>query len=403
MLVTSCELKGPASHGGSASCGMTLCVEAAAMGAQSLLGLWCLGCAGDGDELAASPSTEAGVLQLAEELELEVAGLLDCNDALPSSAYESLRTRLAEESLRQAFVRTMSQYAFCAAAESGNIALLRIAIDSGVRPDAVRTSAGETPLICAARRGKTDAVQLLLDSGTSVHRRGSSKIITRSGTADFSAITYSMTALHVAVDGNYQRCARLLIDSGARVDSRFRSGFNHAGYSALDLAALRGNIECLRLLIDHGANVGSFGGSFRRTALHHAVIEDQRGCMRVLLDRGANREARDLDGWTPLGTRQTSVRLSLSHTHALGADAVVPVQSLCVRLRRSTEGLLRRHHLRESSACSELRLTHSPDVSVLTCFDCSLFRLVFGMCTRARRHARARRRGPAPDRSRGED
>ena len=205
--------------------------------------------------------------------------------------------------------------------------LLRIALDLGARPDApssegrlvahrglVRQSeAGETPLLCAARRGHADALQLLLDRGASVHRRGTGQILTRRAAAagaraaaddggGFAMVRYdSMTALHVAVDGNHRQCAAILLDAGARVDARFQSGLDHSGYRALDLAALRGHAESLRLLLDRGARLWAFGGSFRRTALHYATIEGHLGCMRLLLERGAHREARDIHGWTPLG------------------------------------------------------------------------------------------------------
>lgn len=266
-----------------------------------------------------------------DDVELEIAGLLEGNDALPASAYEALRSRLSrDDSSRESFLRLMGIYGACAAAESGNISLLKLAVDSfGFRPDASPSSAppstekrfvsfgahvfagvrsdpaGDTPLLCAARRGHDDVLELLLARGALVHRRGPGKIFTRdssrAGVDDLTTMTYAMTALHVAVDGNHHRCVSILLDYGARVDARFRSGWDHAGYRALDLAVMRGHIACIRLLLDRGASLASFGGSFRRTALHYAVLEEHCGCMRLLLDRGANREARDLNGWTPMG------------------------------------------------------------------------------------------------------
>ena len=76
-----------------------------------------------------------------------------------------------------------------------------------------RDASGETPLIKAAEAGDCDAVGDLL-------RRG----------ADPNALSYtSWSALHGAAENGCVDCIRLLVDAGARLDARAKSGLTPAG------------------------------------------------------------------------------------------------------------------------------------------------------------------------------
>jgi hypothetical protein len=96
-------------------------------------------------------------------------------------------------------------------------------------------SSGNTPLIHAARRGRAEAVKLLLDRG-----------------ADVQAIDQDrMSALMQAIDRGYPEIAKLLIERGSTVN--YRAG---NGYTPLALARSKQQESVVQALLAAGA-VGS--------------------------------------------------------------------------------------------------------------------------------------------------
>lgn len=91
-------------------------------------------------------------------------------------------------------------------------------------------AAGETPLMIAALKGRIDSAQRLLERGAHVEREG-------------------WTPLHYAASGPDATLVALLLDRGARIDSRSPNGS-----TALMMAARYGSDASVQLLLARGAN-----------------------------------------------------------------------------------------------------------------------------------------------------
>jgi ankyrin repeat protein len=111
----------------------------------------------------------------------------------------------------------------------------------------------------------------------------------------------SVTALMVAASKGYPGVVKLLLDSGAEVNTKAKilvkeNRYLLEGVSALSFAAFGGNASALRMLIKHGADIhaiDSRGQSIMLWARSNEVV-------RLLLDQGLDINARDVDGTTLL-------------------------------------------------------------------------------------------------------
>jgi hypothetical protein len=113
----------------------------------------------------------------------------------------------------------------------------------------------------------------------------------------------SFTALIVAAGRGYPGVVKLLLDSGADVNTKAKipvkingGGFILDGVTALASAAFSGNASISRMLIEHGADIhalDSRGASVMLWARSNEVVQ-------LLLDQGLDINARDMDGFTLL-------------------------------------------------------------------------------------------------------
>ena len=118
------------------------------------------------------------------------------------------------------------------AAFDGNIKAVKRHLDAGVDANA-QTRSENTPLHAAAYRGHTEVVELLIAHGADVNSRD----------------VRGWIPLHAAVDQGHVETGERLIAKGADLNARIKGG----GYTVLDLANLKEQIELAGLLRKYGA------------------------------------------------------------------------------------------------------------------------------------------------------
>jgi ankyrin repeat protein len=223
------------------------------------------------------------------------------------------------------------------AAMGQHLAAMRLLVRLGADVNAVSKNR-TTALYMAARKGHTDAVTFLLDSGANytirpydgltllqavvesgnvelfhalaargahVHALGANQLsvllvaaaeghtgmaamlINQYGVDINAASASGQTALMTAVLYDHYSCAELLLANGAAVNS-----VASAGYTALHWCVNKAdNAAMMQLLLTHGADVHKLAAStlgYPVDALTIAVNEKRVNAVRVLLDAGAN-------------------------------------------------------------------------------------------------------------------
>lgn len=197
------------------------------------------------------------------------------------------------------------------AAWSGVIALVQTHLDPRTDINSVDVD-GRTALSWAAKEGHEDVARLLLRRGAKI---------------DDKALYPDRKPLHEAVMYNKSNMVKLLLQSGAQLDSRDCKGrqplhcgsdcghteivqilldmgsnvnaMDAFGASSLQWAASAGHFDVIKLLVDHGARV-----NYRKkkclTALMEVVLSSQERCVKFLLESGAEIDLQDHRGRTAL-------------------------------------------------------------------------------------------------------
>ena len=160
----------------------------------------------------------------------------------------------------------------------GQRRVAQILIDHGAAVSP-RDEGGATPLMLAARCGRTELVKLLLEAGADVEERSDD------GT----------TPLIAAAANGERPTVELLITKGADVKAK-----DGSGRTALHAAAWGGDWrQVALLLISKGADV-SARDAHGQTPLHDAARFGSSGVADVLIRHGADVNAKDNQGHTPL-------------------------------------------------------------------------------------------------------
>lgn len=185
-----------------------------------------------------------------------------------------------------------------------------------------RNEQGETPILAAAYRLRTDVIQLLLDAGaeTDIHE--------------------------AAAVGQLDRVRAFTAANPPSVNS-----WSPDGFTPLGLASFFGHKEIVAFLVASGAEVNVVSrNDFKVMPLHSAASARHTGVAEILLEHGAAVNATQEAGYTPLHSaanngQEEMVRLLLAHgadVNAKSPDGITPLQLAVERDHSAIAELLRK-------------------------------------------------------------
>ncbi|KAI9805620.1 MAG: hypothetical protein M1833_005112 [Piccolia ochrophora] len=208
-------------------------------------------------------------------------------------------------------------------AETGKIALVRRALESGVEVNR-RGDLGETALFWACRGNHPDLALWLLDSGSDANARsrGDStalhwaaarglphviSLLLKRGAVVDSTDDEGKTPLFKAIAADSADSVFCLLEAGANINAKAYQP--QMGWSTLDEAAFLNNTIVLGCLLGQGAdtNIKNQDGD---TALGTAAHYGHDIAIEMLLDYGADLESAGILGYFPLHRAVSSAHLS---------------------------------------------------------------------------------------------
>ena len=188
------------------------------------------------------------------------------------------RTKVVAALLRAGAIAQV-QHALPIAARYGHAEVVRLLLEAGAEPNVADTRIKyDTPLMLASLYGETDVVQVLLQGGARVNAQN----------------RIGRTALICAAGEGHATTLAALLNSGAEVDLPDKKG-----HVPLIFACNGGHQSAVQLLLDRGANVHIPAGLQGSTAL---MIASMRGFLAItkgLLAAGADPNARADDCRAP--------------------------------------------------------------------------------------------------------
>ena len=125
---------------------------------------------------------------------------------------------------------------------------------------------GWTALIWAARNGRTEVVNFLLDHGVNINA------ITKDG----------FTALVHAISKQHTETAHLLLESGANPNL-----VENGAAPALPIAARHGLVDLVQAILEHGGDINALD-DFGHAALSNAIVGNHTETLQILLQHGAD-------------------------------------------------------------------------------------------------------------------
>ncbi|XP_035223577.1 NF-kappa-B inhibitor alpha-like [Stegodyphus dumicola] len=137
----------------------------------------------------------------------------------------------------------------------------------------------QTPLHLAVILGNAEMVRLLLRCGAAVTLRD------RNGNSVF----------HLAVKANANAEVLQLLLTQPQSKTVINS-MDHEGYSALHYAVFKNNQTAVKYIHQYGANMNIVDGKSGRSALIHAVLDQNAEMVSLLLECGASAETQDYSG-----------------------------------------------------------------------------------------------------------
>jgi ankyrin repeat protein len=162
------------------------------------------------------------------------------------------------------------------------IKVLHFLIDQGADIDAEQHTFDGTALHLAAKCGNQNAIILLLQAGAKINSR------------DING----QTPLHRGVYSRCRSIVELLIQQGADIEAQ-----DYQRNSSLCIAVTEQSKDIVQLLIQYGADVNGKGGQFRSkdSLLHISASNNNTDIVELLLKAGADANAKSgIFGYTPL-------------------------------------------------------------------------------------------------------
>ena len=153
-------------------------------------------------------------------------------------------------------------------ARTGKPEALRVLLTNGARVDTIENWRGQTPLMWAAAEGNVDAMKLLIEAGADVNARSTIIVWERQRSEeprDKWLPPGGLTPLLFAARDGKTASAKVLLDAGADVNI-----VDPDRHTALILALINGQLDVAALLIERGADV-NMEDKVGQTALYAAV------------------------------------------------------------------------------------------------------------------------------------
>ena len=194
---------------------------------------------------------------------------------------------------------------FLNAVKAGDETKVRELLKADAELAKAKDEKGVSALLQAVYNGRDKIAQLLIDSGIKLDIFEASATGTTSRARELLKSKPDLvngfspdgfTPLGLASFFGHLETARLLLDSGAKVDVPSN---NFLKAVPLRSASVAGHLEIAKLLIDRGANVNALGEG-GETPLHEVAGVGRIEFAKLLLDHGANINARGESGKTPL-------------------------------------------------------------------------------------------------------
>ncbi len=189
------------------------------------------------------------------------------------------------------------------AASKGKTDAVDWLINKGADANQARTNDGATPLFIAAQNDHTATVELLLERGADVNQ---------------ACTDDGATPLFIAAQNDHTATVELLLANGAEVNQARTDN----GATPLIVAAESGHTATVECLLERGADVNQACTDDGATPLFIAAQEDHTAIVELLLTRGADaNQARTNDGATPLFiAAQNDHTAIVEHLLANGAE-----------------------------------------------------------------------------------
>jgi ankyrin repeat protein len=198
------------------------------------------------------------------------------------------------------------------AAKADNVGIITLLLDKGVSVNVTGTR-GETPLHHAALCGNLRGTKLLVQRRAALEKKnkmdrtplmfaalaGKLEVVgylVKNG-ADINVCNDTESALHLAIGSARFDVMCFLLEQGADIN-----GSNaERGFSPLQLAILRQNLQIVKYLIERDADVNlRTRDGWNMTAVHLATISGNLEILDCLIEAGANLNALDRNGSTAL-------------------------------------------------------------------------------------------------------